>query len=202
MFAVLLLRTRHRSLPVLDKAGDLTGILTVQDIERRQNEVDNKDCTVGETCTRELLIANPEETIGAALHRMGVRDLDSLPVVLRNNPKCLVGVLSSTDIVRAYDLALTRREQIRHRAHQVHLNTVSGVNVEKITVESGSSCADKHIREMVWPWESIIATIRRGRKIFIPDGNTILKVGDVLVVVADIEIREQIQRLCLPMRAA
>ena len=201
MASNLLLRTRHRSLPVLNKAGDLSGILTVQDIERIQNEINNKDCTVGETCTRELLIANPDETIGVVLHRMGVRDLDSLPVVLRNNPKCLVGVLSSTDIVRAYDLALTRREQIRHRVHQVHLNTVGGVNVEKITVESGSPCANKHIREVVWPRESIIATIRRGRKIFIPDGDTILKVGDVLAVVADIEIREQIQHLCLPMRA-
>lgn len=197
----LLLRTRHHSLPVLNEGGELSGILTAQDIEHIQNEVNNKNRTVGETCTRDLLIANPDETIGTALRRMGVRDLDSLPVTLRNNPHCLVGLLSSTDIVRAYDLALTRREQIRHRAHQIHLNTIGGVNVEKITVESGSSCANKHIREVVWPRESIIATIRRGRKIFIPDGNTILKVGDVLVVVADIEIREQIQRLCSPLSA-
>lgn len=197
----LLLQTRHRSLPVLNEAGELAGILTVQDIERAQNEGDNKDCTVGETCTRELLLAHPDETIGAALRRMGIRDLDSLPVVLRNNQSCLVGLLSSTDIVRAYDLALTRREQIKHRAHQVHLNTVGGVNVEKITVESGSHCANKQIREVTWPRESVIATVRRGRKIFIPDGDTILKEGDVLVIVADIEIREQIQRLCSPVRA-
>lgn len=194
----LLLRTRHRSLPVLNETGELSGILTVQDIERVQNEVNTKGCTVGETCTRDLFLANPDETIGAALRRMGVRDLDSLPVVLRNNPHCLVGLLSSADIVRAYDLALTRREQIRHRTHQTHLNTIGGVNVEKVMVESGSPCVNKRIREVAWPRESIVATVRRGRKIFIPDGDTLLKVGDVLVVVADIELREQIQHLCSP----
>ncbi|MDN3514771.1 MAG: chloride channel protein [Candidatus Brocadia sp.] len=196
MASDLLLQTRHHSLPVLNETGELSGILTVQDIERIQNDVNIKNRTVGENCTRDLLVANPDETIGVALRRMGIRDLDSLPVVLRKNPRYLVGLLSSTDIVRAYDLALTRREQVRHRAHQVHLSDVGGVNVEKVTVESGAPCTNKHIREVVWPREAIIATIRRGRKILIPDGDTILKVGDVLVVVADIEIRDQIQRLC------
>jgi len=192
----LFLQTQHHSLPVLNESGDLSGILTVQDIARMPYEVNNENRTVGEACTRDLLVANPDETIGAALCRMGGRDLDSLPVVLRNNPKCLVGLLRSNDIVRAYDLALTRREQIRHRAHQERLSNVEDVNVEKIMVESGSPCANKQIRAVAWPRETIIATVRRGRKIFIPDGDTILKVGDVLVVVADIEMREHIQRLC------
>ncbi len=198
----ILHRTRHHGLPVLNEAGELSGILTIQDIERIQNDISAKNFTVGESCTRDLLIARPDETIGAALRRMGGRDLDSLPVVLRNNPLCLIGLLSSTDIVRAYDLALTRREQTRHRIHQAHLSDASDVNVERVTVESGSPCANKHIREVVWPRESIIATVRRGREIFIPDGDTILKVGDVLVVVADIEIREQVQRLCSPVKIA
>jgi chloride channel protein, CIC family len=198
--ANLLIRTRHRGLPVLNDAAELSGILTVQDIERVQNEDNGEDRPVGEVCTQELLIAYPDETIGAALHRMGVRDVESLPVVLHSNEKCLVGLLSSSDIVRAYDLALTRREQIRHRTHQAQLSTLGGIHVEKITVEPDSSCADKRIREVEWPRESIIATIRRGRKIFVPDGDTTLKVGDALVIVVDNKMREYVQRLCMSIK--
>ncbi|MFO0794168.1 MAG: CBS domain-containing protein [Candidatus Brocadiaceae bacterium] len=51
----------------------------------------------------------PDDTISAALRRIGVRDVGQLPVVARKNPRHLVGLLRNTDIARAYDLAVTRR---------------------------------------------------------------------------------------------
>ena len=112
----LLTRKRYHGLPVLNDAGELTGIITVQDIDRAQGDNSSMVRTVGEVCTRELLLAYPDETIGAALRRIGVRNVGQLPVVARNNLSRLVGLLRNADIARAYDLAVTRRAAIRHRA--------------------------------------------------------------------------------------
>ncbi len=113
----LLTRKRQHGLPVLNDAGELTGIITVQDIDRAQDDDSGMVRAVGEVCTRELLLAYPDETIGAALRRIGVRNVGQLPVVARNNLHSLVGLLRNTDIARAYDLAVTRRAAIRHHAH-------------------------------------------------------------------------------------
>ncbi len=113
----LLTRKRQHGLPVLNDAGELTGIITVQDIDRAQDDDSGMVRAVGEVCTRELLLAYPDETIGVALQRIGVRNVGQLPVVARNNLCKLVGLLRNTDIARAYDLAVTRRAAIRHRAH-------------------------------------------------------------------------------------
>lgn len=111
----LFTRKRDHGLPVLNNAGELTGIITVQDIDRAQGDDSGMVRTVGEVCTRELLLAYPDETIGAALRRIGVRNVGQLPVVARNNLRRLVGLLRTTDVARAYDLALTHRAAIRHR---------------------------------------------------------------------------------------
>ncbi len=113
----LLMQKRYHGLPVLNDDGELTGIITVQDIDRIQGDGSDMMHTVGEVCTRELLLAYPDETIRAALRRIGVRNVSQLPVVARDNSRRLVGLLRNTDIARAYDLAVTRRAAIRHRAY-------------------------------------------------------------------------------------
>ena len=112
----LLTRKRQHGLPVLNDDGELAGIITLQDIDRAQDDDSGLVRTVGEVCTRELLLTYPDETIGAALRRTGMRNVGQLPVVARNNLHSLVGLLRNTDIARAYDLAVTRRAAIRHRA--------------------------------------------------------------------------------------
>lgn len=113
----LLTRKRQHGLPVLNDAGELTGIITVQDIDRAQEDDSGMARSVGEVCTRELLLAYPDETIGTALRRIGVRNVGQLPVVARKNPRHLVGLLHNTDIARAYDLTVTRRASTQHRAY-------------------------------------------------------------------------------------
>lgn len=105
----LLLKKKSHGLPVLDNANKLAGIITTQDIDRAYNDNSRMASTVGEICTRELLIVYPDDTIATALQRIGVRKISQLPVVDRNSPYRLVGFLHSTDIARAYELALTRR---------------------------------------------------------------------------------------------
>lgn len=196
--------TQYRShgLPVVNDIGELIGILTVQDIERVQDKIgeDGKDYTVGEVCIRELLVAYPDETLSVALQRMSVRDIGRLPVVSRDNPRRLLGVLRRSDLIRAYDIALTRRAETRHKAYQRCLNSIGGINIEEIIIKNNASCIDCCINEIIWPRDCIIATIRRGSRIFIPNGDTVLKEGDVLTVVAGDKAREDVHHICLGLK--
>jgi CIC family chloride channel protein len=140
--------------------------------------------------------------MGAALRRMGARDVGRLPVVARDNPRQLIGVLRRTDLVRAYDIALTRRATMRHRAQQVRLGAVGGVTVEEVVIEANAPCADKRVSEVRWPRDSVIATLRRGQRVIIPHGDTLLNPGDVLVIAVEGEAREAVRHLCTTAQAA
>jgi len=181
--AEIFLRQRHHGLPVLNAADELVGVLTLQDLEK---SADGSARTVGEICSRDLLTAHPDETIGAALRRMSARDIGRLPVVARENPRHMLGLLRRTDLVRAYDAALTQRETARHQVQQIRLDAMTGrMAVDEYVIEAGAPCEGKPIVKAGLPRGCVIASLRRGRKTLIPRGDTILLAGDVLAVVSE-----------------
>jgi CIC family chloride channel protein len=189
--------THHHGLPVVNEANEVVGILTLQDLERA-HQSGKEDLTIGQACTHNLLEAYPDETIGTVLRRMSASGVGRLPVVERDNPRHLVGLLRRSDIIRAYDLALTRRAVLRNRAYQVRLGAMSdeGMSVTEVQIEPEAACAGKRISEIKWPHDCVIATLRRGHHFIIPHGDTVLHPGDVLVAVAEGEAREVIIRIC------
>lgn len=198
--ADLFMQTRHHGMTVVDDTGALVGLVTVQDLDRAQAEtaIPIDRVTVGEICTRSLVVAYPDESIGTALRRMSGRDIGRLPVVARDNPQQLLGVLRRIDLVRAYDAALTRRAVRRHRAHQTHLDAVSGENVSvvEVLIKPGAPCDGQCVQDIEWPRECVLASVRRGRRVLIPHGDTRLQAGDVLVAVAEGASVEHIRALC------
>jgi len=194
--ADLFMRTRHHGLPVMNAADELVGILTVQDLDTALMEHPRETLTVGQVCSRELLVAYPDESIGAAMRRMSAHDVGRLPVVARDQPRRLLGLLRRTDLVRAYDIAVTRRAAMRHRVQQVRLGAFGGVEVEEIVIESSAPCVGHRVCEIAWPRDCILATLRRGRHILIPRGDTMIQAGDVLAVVVEGENRAALQDLC------
>ena len=195
--ARLLAQTRHHGMPVVNDNGNLVGILTIQDIDKVE-ESKRENTIVGQACTHELLVAYPNESLNDALLRMGSHDVGRLPVVDRNHPRKLVGILRRTDVIRAYEIALTRRATQRHKAEQIRLDAVTpeNVDVRDITVDANALCANKQMSEIPWPHDSLIATVRRGNKVFIPHGDTVIMSGDILVVVAEGQGLEDVVRLC------
>ncbi len=188
---------RRHGLPVTGASGELVGILTLQDID--QVDPAQRGVTrVGAACTRDLLVAYPDETLGEALLNMSHRDLGRLPVVDRANPRKLLGVLRRADIIRAYELALTRRANRRHQAHQTRLDALTHeqVTVVDVAVDPAAACVGKKMSEIAWPAESLIASVQRGREVFIPHGDTVIEAGDTLVVVASQEAGAIVARLC------
>lgn len=97
----LMRETRHGGYPVLDEEGRLAGIITLKDV--RDVPLERRLATpVSEAMTRSLITVTPDQTIAEAALLMVQHGVGRLPVVAPDDPTRLVGVLSRTDILRAY----------------------------------------------------------------------------------------------------
>lgn len=72
----------------------------------------------------------------------------------------------------------------------------SRVDVHEITIEPGSTCAGQCVRDLTWPSNSVIASLRRGDQVLIARGDTTLLADDVLMLIADEPSLRLIQRMC------
>lgn len=97
--------SRHTGFPVLDEAGRLAGIVTLQDI--RDTPLDRRlETPVSKVMTADLLVGYPDESLNDIAQRFGYRDVGRLPIVARENPSHLVGLITRSDIIKAYNRAI------------------------------------------------------------------------------------------------
>ncbi len=97
-------RTGHISYPVVDKMGRMEGITSLMDLEKKREEgaIYRK---VRLMCTKEVIVAYPDELLEDALHKMDMYHLGRLPVVKGRSEeenKELVGIISRADIIREH----------------------------------------------------------------------------------------------------
>lgn len=192
--ADLLEKKRHHGLPVVNARGRLVGVLSLQDIDR----IKDLKAKVKDVYTRDLLVVFPDDSLSSALRQMSEHDIGRLPVVSRTDKQKLLGVLRRADVIHAYNLALVRRVEQRHREGSVRLDAVTPdrVDVTDAVVEAGAPIAGKKIKEISFPKECVIASIRRGSKVIIPHGETTVQPRDTLVIVAQGKAREEAMKLC------
>jgi CIC family chloride channel protein len=95
--------------PVVDKDDSLVGMVTLSDIEAMMAEGDVSDLTVGDIASKSIVVAYPDEYVHDVFVRLGTREVGRIPVVARNNPKRLLGVLQRQDVLAAYAKAIRRR---------------------------------------------------------------------------------------------
>ena len=129
-----------RSALVVDEAEQLIGLVTLQDINRSliRTTVDPQtgfwlSQPLADICTREILYAYPDEAIADALDRMGARGLHQLPVVDRDNPYQVLGVLEQEGVDLACSLAATREVVRQHLALQVVTKELSKIPLKQLT---------------------------------------------------------------------
>jgi CIC family chloride channel protein len=196
MVPALLDGVRMHGLPVIKEDGALCGVITVQDVEEAV-EADEKNLALPVTkfCSQRPVVAYPDETLHRAIERMSHRDIGRLPVVDRNSPTRLVGWISRADIIRAYERALTRRVTVQQQVTQARLGVTAGVEVVECEVEAGSALAGRTLSEIELPQDCLVAGIRRGGRLIIPHGKTVLEIGDQLSVVARREDEDAIRAL-------
>jgi CIC family chloride channel protein len=176
------LRTGRHGFPVLNEDGTLLGVVSLEDYRRAlsMGEENMRHLSVRDIATRHVVTAFPDETVGAILRRMAPRDLSRLPVVKREDPRQLVGVVRRNDIVRAYELGVVRREEARRRAERIPEVDPNQAEFVDIPLIINATTIGKQIRDLNLPRASVLVAIRRDRELVIPHGDTYLQPGDVI----------------------
>lgn len=100
-------RRPHESFPVMGEDGRLIGLVTYGDLMRALARGE-RDQSVLDAGTRNLLVAYPDEKLHEAVVRMSLNEVQHLPVVSRSDAAHLVGLLSAQDVMAS---ALKRLEE-------------------------------------------------------------------------------------------
>ncbi len=103
---LLIEETRYHGFPVVEE-GKLIGMVTFQDVSKipksKRHEVKVKD-----VLSKKLIVAYPDESVQIALDRMYKNKVGRLPVVDRKDSTRIVGIITRSDIIRAYEIATSR----------------------------------------------------------------------------------------------
>jgi CIC family chloride channel protein len=109
-FAKFIQQTHHTNFPLVNTAGELTGIISVQDFMGVVFEKELMDLVVvKELATSKVITVHAEEDLDTAMRKIGYRNIEQLPVVDRENPRKLHGIISRRDMISAYNRALMTR---------------------------------------------------------------------------------------------
>jgi len=93
----------HVGYPVVEN-GRLVGMVTLSDLLRVPKER-RAEMKVRDVASTKLVTAYPDETLYQALNKMWENDISRLPIVDRENPQRLIGIISKKDIIRALRMA-------------------------------------------------------------------------------------------------
>lgn len=179
-------RTHHHGLPVVDATGALFGMVSIQDLERALAAGPITGKQVRDIATTEgLLVAYPHEPMGEALRRLGVRDLSLLPVVEKEGSRRLMGVIRRRNIIQAYNSALIKRAEQQHQTEVMRLGKLDDAGFVHIDIPDRSPVVGQRVSEIKLPEACLIVSVRRGRKLRVAHGYTVLHKNDRVTVFAD-----------------
>ncbi len=181
------IRTGRHGFPVISLDGSLHGVVSLQDYRKAVIEKKSSTATmrVGDIDTRELVVSYPDESVGLAMRRMVPRDLARLVVVARNDQSKLLGVIRRADIVRAYEIGVVRREESRRRSQTEDRVEEADSSFLDIPIPPGARAIGKTVAELSLPRGAVLVSIRRGRRLIIPHGDTRLQIGDTVTCLCE-----------------
>lgn len=101
----------HQGFPVVDANGYLLGVVTRRDLLR--SDVSG-DVPVKDLLRRRPSVVYDDCTLREAADHMVNHDVGRLPVVSRNEPSRLVGMITRSDVLRAHRMRLREEQPTRH----------------------------------------------------------------------------------------
>ena len=95
----------HHNFPVIEK-GKLIGMVTYDELLKIPPRERSK-IKIEDILNKEIHIAYKDESVQSALDKMYRYKISALPIVDENDPDHLVGILTHSDVLRAYEIAIT-----------------------------------------------------------------------------------------------
>ena len=115
-------RRGQRLYPVVDNTGHLTGVVTSTNLQEllQEQRADGSSHQLTELVEANPVVAYPDEPLRAVVYRMAETGLTRFPVVERNDPRKLLGMISLNDLLKARVRNL-EAEQRRERLLPIRL---------------------------------------------------------------------------------
>ncbi len=194
--------TRHHGFAVVTPGSTpprLLGMVTLADLARPDaHGLDAGELTAGHLASRPCVTVTPADPVFRALRRMAAIDVGRLPVVAAEDRTRLVGMFRRSDLVTAYQRALSRSLGAQQRRATSRLRDLAGVGFVELRVDGSSDVAGRAIRDVPWPARTVVASIRREGAVVVPTGDTVLRADDEIVVLADPAASDAVRDLVRP----
>jgi len=103
-------KSKYNNFPVINKEGNLTGILSFFDYRDAIFDENLKDLVVAkDIATTDVVTVSLDDNLYNALGRITSRDFSILPVVSPNDQSRLLGILTRGDIISTYNKAIIKK---------------------------------------------------------------------------------------------
>lgn len=176
-------QTHSHSFPVVDEASRLVGMVSLRDYDRALENGCGDECRVLDIATTgNLLVAFADEPLSNAIQRLGVRGINKMPVVNRAEPDRVIGVIRRSDIVKAYNVALTQRARGQFDEERARLRLVDNTEFLELEIPPNSPAVGQPLAALAHhlPHDCVVVSIRRLGSVIIPHGDTVLQGGDLV----------------------
>jgi CIC family chloride channel protein len=103
-------KSKYNNFPVINKEGNLTGILSFFDYRDAIFDENLKDLVVAkDIATTDVVTVSLDDNLYNALERITSRDFSILPVMSPNDQSRLLGILTRGDIISTYNKAIIKK---------------------------------------------------------------------------------------------
>ncbi len=182
----LFIKKHNHGYPVISADRSLVGVVTITDLDQAKHTGSLKDKIVANIATTQgLMVTYPTEPMWKALYRMGAHNIGRLPVLEKEGSRKVIGIIRRHDIIKAYDRAIAKKARMQHRVETLKLGKLDDAGFINLNIPANSRVIGKRVSEIKLPGHCVIVSLRRGRRLQVVDGSTILKKGDRLTIFAE-----------------
>ena len=97
--------------PILDENKKLEGMISRYDFRQAQ-AIQKEDGKITEfATTKYVLHAHPDQSLDSVMAKLGSRRISRLPVVSREDPTRLLGIITSEDVILAFGKVKIQRDK-------------------------------------------------------------------------------------------
>jgi CIC family chloride channel protein len=170
--------------PVVNREGLLAGIVTLQDLENimSQGAISLRTLRVEDVAVADPVTVFSDEPIWTAIQKMAPRDLARLPVVSRDGKRRLRGLISRSDILRAYDVGIIRKQRGQLLIDQTILRREKYNDFIEFRLNSSSKGVYHQLKDLSLPRHVNVMSVEREGVVLIPKGDTIFVDGDIVTL--------------------
>jgi chloride channel protein, CIC family len=108
----------QRLFPIVDTEQRLLGVITRKGLQKHMRDAQSEDNQVSTLVYTDPVVAYPDEPLRAVVYRMAESGFTRFPVVERDNPQKLLGIVSLGDLLKARTRNL---EEERQRERVLHM---------------------------------------------------------------------------------